>query len=549
MSHAFHSPLMEPMLEEFEPRCAAGALRAPRIDLVSNLTGRLASAEEVTTAGYWRRHLREPVRFAEGMAALRQRGIETFVEIGPAPTLLGLGRRALGESGSRWLPSLRKGRADVQQMLESLVALYTEGADVDWAGFDRPYPRQRVSLPTYPFQRERYWAERTTTDAAETDATETSAGPGHPLVGRRISSPRLRETVFEYTVRPGTPAFLKDHKVHGAVVFPGTGYLETMRAAAGTAFESDAVDVCDVAIREPLVLEADAARTVQVTVGPAGGAPVSVEVWSRPCGDERPEAWCSHATGHIERRDALACAHDVPSLAAVRSRCAQAVPVEEFYERLVEIGLDYGPAFRGVRELWSGEGESVGLVEIDSARLAALERYGAHPAVLDACLHVLGVAVPSDDVSTGEVYVPVGIERFQLFRTLGARVWVAAVLRPAASRGTLVSDLHLFDDGGAVVACLSGLSLRRMPREVLGRAVSAGWFHEVAWQPRALEGASSGQVARPARWVILADRTGSGESLARRLESQGYQCECSLPARTQSLPRTSSCGGGAGRDG
>jgi acyl transferase domain-containing protein/acyl carrier protein len=525
VSHAFHSPLMEPVLEQFEAVVGQARFAEPRIDLASNVTGRLASAQEVMTTGYWCRHLREPVRFAAGMAALRECGIETFVEIGPAPTLLGLGRRVLGESGSRWLPSLRKGRGDWPQMLESLAALYTEGADVDWAGFERPYTRRRVSLPTYPFQRERYWAERATADAAETDATEASAGPGHPLVGGRISSPRLRETVFQFTARPGAPAFLEDHKVHGAVVFPGTGYLETMRAGAAAVLESDSVDVCDVAIREPLVFEADAARTVQLIVGPAGEAPVSIEVWSRPGGDERQEAWRSHATGHIERRDASGCAHDVPSLEVIRARCAEAVPAEEFYERLVEIGLDYGPAFRGARELWRGEGEGVGLVEIDRARLAALDRYGAHPAVLDACLHVLGVVVPSDDASAGEVYVPVGIERFQLFRTLGARVWATAALRPTSSGGTLVGDLHLFDDAGMVVACLSGLSLRRMPRETLGWAVSSGWFHEVAWQLRALEVAARGRPAPPTRWVILADRTGSGEALARRLEDRGCECE------------------------
>jgi acyl transferase domain-containing protein/acyl carrier protein len=530
VSHAFHSPLMEPVLEAF--RAVAGQTRfaQPRIDLVSNVTGQLASAQEVTSADYWCRHLREPVHFAAGMATLRQRGIETFVEIGPAPTLLGLGRRVLGESGSLWLPSLRKGRGDTHQMLESLAALYTEGADVDWDGFDRPYTRRRVSLPTYPFQRERYWAERSTANVAETDAAETSVGTGHPLGGRRISSPRLRETVFEYTVRPGAPAFLKDHRVHGAVVFPGTGYLETMRAAAETVFESDAIDLRDVAIREPLILEADAARTVQVTVGPAGEAPVAVEVWSRPSGDERPEAWRSHASGHIERREAGGCAHDLASLDTVRARCAEAVPVEEFYERLVEIGLDYGPTFRGVRELWRGAGEAVGLVEIDSERLAALDRYGAHPAVFDACLHVFGAAVSSNDASAGEVYVPVGIERFQLFRALGARVWGAAALRPTSSDGTLVGDLHLFDDAGIVVACLSGLSLRRMPREALGRAVSVGWFHEVAWQPRPLAATSSGQPEPPARWVILADRAGSGEALARRLEAQGCAYDVLFPS-------------------
>jgi acyl transferase domain-containing protein/acyl carrier protein len=519
VSHAFHSPLMEPILDEFAAAAGRVRLSTPRIGLVSNVTGRLATAEEMTSAGYWRRHVRAQVRFAAGLATLREQGIEVFVEVGPAPTLLGLGRRVLGDDGTAWLPSLRKGGGDWEQMIESLGRLYVEGLEVDWAGLDRPYPRRRVALPAYPFQRERYWVEPARDAAPTVDALE-----GHPFVGRRITSPRLQEAVFQYAVRSDHPAFLGDHRVHGTVVFPGTAYLETMLAVARTALGDAPLDLAAVTIRAPMILDGDAERMVQVIMGAPTDGSVPVEVFSRPMDDERAEAWQLHATARVAPRDTDGCGHPEHHPTEARRRCSEAVVVSDFYEQLAGMGLDYGETFRGVRELWRGEAEGFGLVETDAARLSGLGAYHAHPAVLDACLHLFGVAVSPAEPSS-DVYVPVGVERFRLFRSPEARVWGrATVARHQMTEGTLVGDLHLFDDAGAVVACLTGISLRRMPPEALGRAVTAGWLYEVAWRPQALA-ASSGEHDGPGRWLILADRGGVGEALARRLEAQGHRCE------------------------
>lgn len=158
VSHAFHSPLMEPMLTAFEQVTADVTYSSPKIKLISNVTGELAIAE-VATPEYWCRHVRQPVRFAAGIETLHQQGYEVFVEIGAKPTLLGMARHCLPEDAGVWLPSLYQGREDWQQILQSLGELYVRGVTVDWSGFDRDYPRHRLQLPTYPFQRQRYWVE------------------------------------------------------------------------------------------------------------------------------------------------------------------------------------------------------------------------------------------------------------------------------------------------------------------------------------------------------------------------------------------------------
>ena len=164
VSHPFHSPLMEPMLSPFEKIASEIEYSTPQIGLISNVTGRLVKNNEVCKASYWRRHVRNPVRFELGMKTLHEQECELFLEIGPSPILLGMGRRCLPEGIGVWLPSLRKERSDWEQLLKSLGHLYVRGVDVDWSGFDQNYSRRRMSLPTYPFERKRYWFEKASED-------------------------------------------------------------------------------------------------------------------------------------------------------------------------------------------------------------------------------------------------------------------------------------------------------------------------------------------------------------------------------------------------
>lgn len=178
VSHAFHSPLMEPMLDAFEEVAASITYVKPRISLISNLTGQVAGEEEIGQPSYWRQHVRQKVQFQAAMKTLNEQGYGIFLEIGPNPTLLSMGQRCLPNNSGLWLSSLRKGRDDWQNILNSLASLYVEGIEIDWEGFDRAYVRQRIPLPTYPFQRQRYWvAETTPTTPSSVQTAEPTANP------------------------------------------------------------------------------------------------------------------------------------------------------------------------------------------------------------------------------------------------------------------------------------------------------------------------------------------------------------------------------------
>ncbi|MDJ1175525.1 beta-ketoacyl synthase N-terminal-like domain-containing protein, partial [Roseofilum capinflatum] len=158
VSHAFHSSLMEPMLRNFEAVAHQITYHPPQIPIISNVTGSKID-QQICTPQYWVNHVRNPVRFAQGMDILSQEKYDIFLEIGPHPILLGMGRRCVDPELGIWLPSLRRGVDDWQQILSSLAELYSQGIKIDWSGFDQPYPRQKVALPLYPFERQRYWID------------------------------------------------------------------------------------------------------------------------------------------------------------------------------------------------------------------------------------------------------------------------------------------------------------------------------------------------------------------------------------------------------
>ena len=195
VSHAFHSPLMDPILDAFEAAARRVRFNAPRINLISNLTGGNLDAGKTPDAKYWREHLRADVKFASGMESLAALGIDAFIEIGPSPLLLGMGKRCLPESNAAWLPSLRQGQDDWQILLDSLGKLYIQGVDIDWTGFDQGYLRRKVTLPNYPFERQRYWLEPSTAQSSARSLPARSNGKSHREEKARVEDHRERTVV------------------------------------------------------------------------------------------------------------------------------------------------------------------------------------------------------------------------------------------------------------------------------------------------------------------------------------------------------------------
>jgi acyl transferase domain-containing protein/NADPH:quinone reductase-like Zn-dependent oxidoreductase/NAD(P)-dependent dehydrogenase (short-subunit alcohol dehydrogenase family)/SAM-dependent methyltransferase len=510
VSHAFHSQLIEPMLDAFATTAAKIAYASPRMGLVSNVTGELVKPAEIASAGYWLRHLSEPVRFSSSIATLFAKGYELFVEVGPTPTLSDMGKRCVPTGAGTWVPSLRKGRDDWQQILESLGTLYTRGAQVDWVGFDSAYPRRRLSLPTYPFQRKRYWI-------AEQKARATHDSPRHtgrhPLLEQRTSSPLFKDTIFESRFSLRALPFLDEHRVFGMAVLPAAAYLEMVNAAATEALGVGRHTLENIDFREALSLQNEETRTVQLILSPAEQETLTFQVLSfvpTGLGDKAP--FTLHAAGNILARQEITTPSPAAgAFAELKGRCPHEAPVSEYYRRLDTMGIQLGNRFRGVEKLWRGNNEALGLIKLTPDAALEANGYTMHPAMLDACLQIFGAAIFSEAEleAGGRIFLPMAIERFTLYRCASSELWshVTIAPRPEATskRDTIVGDMHVFDISGELVAELRGLHLKRAEKDPMrerARPNFVDWFYEVAWQAQPLVcpvySASAGFLPAPA---------------------------------------------------
>ncbi|MFJ9034873.1 type I polyketide synthase, partial [Streptomyces sp. NPDC102274] len=278
VSHAFHSPLMRPMLDEFRSVTEELSFETPRIPVVSNLTGGLASAEELSSAEYWVRHVREAVRFADGVRTLVERGVRTFLELGPDGVLSAMAQESAPEEAVI-VPILRKDRDEEVTALTALARVHAHGATVDWTGFFAGTGARRVELPTYAFQHQWFWPTGSQS-AAVGDVRAAGLGSAeHPLLGAAVELAAGQGVLFTGRLSVQSHPWLADHAVMGWILLPGTALLE-LAIRAGDEVGCDRVE--ELTLAAPLTLPERGAVQVQVAVGvPDESGRRSVGIYSR----------------------------------------------------------------------------------------------------------------------------------------------------------------------------------------------------------------------------------------------------------------------------
>jgi acyl transferase domain-containing protein len=517
VSHAFHSPLMDPMLDAFERVVAGVELHDPEIEVISNRTAAVAEPGLLTTPAYWRDHARGDVRFAESVGHALQLGYRTFLEVGPGATLSGMARAVEGSEDATFVASGRGKGNETLDLHRAVATLHVAGVPLDWAGYEAPWPHRRASLPTYPFERQRFWHPRVEAARVGSDASAPAAAPsGTTLLGSPLRSPRLAGRVFERGLSPRSPAWLADHVIYGAVIVPATAYLELMRRAA-VAADADPVDLVDVRIDEPLVLRGDSTASVQTIVDDDGTVEVHVEV---------EDGWHRHAVGV-----AVTAAHDdaVVFDTDALARCQEAIEGADYYRTLAELGVDYGPTFRCIQEAFRGDGEVVGTLRAPEGG----DDGAVHPALADSCLQLLGLAMSTTGAS-GDAYVPVGVECWHVAGAAKGTLTAHGTIRPATAGeppgAMAIADLQLFGADGGLVVAATGVRFRRAPRGAFApaRAAEPDWSLVPAWEPAPLT-AAEGPDRVPGHWLVIGARGGLADELCLALASDGSATELVEP--------------------
>ncbi|MEI5101167.1 acyltransferase domain-containing protein [Streptomyces sp. PmtG] len=463
VSHAFHSPLMDPALPALDAAAAELTLAAPTLPVVSNLTGEPLTGDE--GPGYWSAQARQTVRFHDGMRTVIESGCCAIVEIGPHAALSPAISAAFGVIDARLVPTLLRDGRDSRNVLRAAGALLAVGAPVDPRALFPADGYRRVAAPQYPFRKDRYWI--TPTDGGwyvPTEARRTAAEPAAtapPPAGREPG-----HTLHEVDLTAATP--WADHRVLGKTLFPATGYLELVARACHPADGAagptpHAVTLQDVDFLRPLVLKpgrTTVAGTLVETEG-AAAAPRRFSVTGRQ-GDQDPVEFC---------RGVIAPAAPDPGNGegprAWREAMTAGQTPGRFYGQLREAGLEYGTHFSTVRELWVGGpdgGEALGRVRATPDGAPDPE-HGHHrlTTLLDGCLHVTGEALTTLSTHLLEgAYVPVSIRRLALHRPFTPQVWSHVRVHTNDSGSAAVATVRVTDDEGTPLAEIEGLELRHM---------------------------------------------------------------------------------------
>jgi acyl transferase domain-containing protein/acyl carrier protein len=484
VSHAFHSQLMEPMLDEFRTLAEGLRFSEPQLPIVSNVSGELLSVEQATSPAYWTSQVREAVRFADGIAALQQAGVTRFLELGPDGTLSALAFQCIdGELAQRALftASLRARRPQLNAFLGSLAQAHAHGMKLDWEAFFAGRGAGRVELPTYAFQRKRYWLEG---NAGTGDASSLGQSPAeHPLLGAALRLAGEGEEGWRFTGRLSTQShpWLADHAVMDTVLLPGSAFLELALLAAQ---RTGAQVIEELTLQAPLVLEDRGAVQIQLSVStPDEEGRRDLSIYSCPAGpaEDEPqfEQWTPHATGVLGRGES----RSAPELESFADRPwppagAQQLETGFLYDRLSEAGYNYGPSFQGLGSAWQMGEETFAEVTLDEEQASQAQSFHIHPALLDASLHALAFKMLDAPQQAG-VAVP--------FSFSGVRLHCrgASALRVCLGEGAQAPALLALDPSGAPVLTVEAIKTRAIDRSALTAARLAA--HDVLYELRFTE--------------------------------------------------------------
>ncbi|MFF1700187.1 beta-ketoacyl synthase N-terminal-like domain-containing protein, partial [Streptomyces sp. NPDC058257] len=459
VSHAFHSPLMDPVLEDFRKVAQSLTYEAPALPVVSNVTGELATAAQLRDPEYWVRHVREAVRFRDGLNSLTSFGVSTLLELGPDSILTAMAHDTVTDPAAQsgLIASLRKDRPEPDTFLTALAQAYVRGATVDWTPLYAPFEnRSRVDLPTYPFQHQRYWPRPAIGGIGDVHASGLHPAE-HPLFGAAVALADADGFLFTGRLSLPSHPWLAGHALGGTVLLPGTAFVE-LALHAGHRVGCDLLE--ELTLQAPLVLPEHGGVQMQLAVGAADASGRrEVNLYSRPQRPHGPapeelwsdEPWSRHATG------TLAPAGHPADFDFSQWPPADAEPVstDALYDSLAAAGFSYGPLFQGLRSVWQRDGElfvDVSLPETEGDQDEAAA-YGLHPALLDAALHPLGLGTFVADTEQGRM--PFSWSGVSLFAT-GA---TALRVRLAAA-GTDSVSLAVADAAGTPVATVDSLTLR-----------------------------------------------------------------------------------------
>ncbi|WP_157195559.1 type I polyketide synthase, partial [Nocardia tenerifensis] len=371
VSHAFHSPLMEPILDHYRAAINELTFTTPTIPLVSTLTGQLTDHTTLTNPQHWINHARNTVRFTDAITTIANHNPAVYLTIGPDAALTA---HIPGVSCA----SLRHDRPETETITTALAHLVVNGVDPNWHNYFHGTNARKTDLPTYPFQRQHLWLDNQPSGVVDLGAAGLDTAD-HPILKASVTFPSSGRMLFSGRVSVRSQPWLADHVVHGAVLFPGAAFVDLVLHAG---FRSGHPRLAELTIDVPLALTDTDGAQLRVEIDEAVNGRRGVAVFSRPEGAEPDEPWTRHCVGVLDAEPVVA-----PDPVTWPPADAEPVGVDDFYEGMSESGIVYGPAFRGLRAAWRRGDELFAMVRLDHDT----GEFALHPALFDAALQVAAI--------------------------------------------------------------------------------------------------------------------------------------------------------------
>ncbi|NJM22819.1 MAG: type I polyketide synthase [Richelia sp. SM1_7_0] len=519
VSHAFHSALMEPMLGDFEQVLSEVNFATPQIDLVSNVTGELVTTE-LQNPQYWLDHLRGTVRFAPAMKTLAQQGCRVFLEVGPKSILLGMGRKCVDTNVGMWLSSLHSSQSDWQQMLSSLAQLYISGKTINWFAFDSDYSRQRLVLPTYPFQRQRYWVDTHKINREQPPTLTPSNNQAlHPVLGKRLRLPLSPETRFEVEFSANSPAYLNDHKLDGKVIVPAASYVSMILSAVKETFADESCVIENLLLSHPLICDEHSIQTVQLVLTPQSNQATEIQIISL-----QNQAWESHAKAKVNLvTTEVNSVNKSINIETLKQQSHQ-ISGTEFYSTFRDRGYHWENSFQWIDTIWLGENQA--LCQMKQPPLPdEIDNYQLYPGLIDSCLQLLN-SWELNKSQQDYMYVPFNIAKLKFYHrpNCDRQIWCHAQ-KQESDDNSLLGNISLYDESGRLIAEIIGFEARKTRQKTVFQNItkeSQDWLYEIAWENKVT--AKNQQSINPqnkGNWLIFGQGTGIGDELARTLQQNG----------------------------
>jgi len=539
VSHAFHSPQMDPVLDEFRRAVSAVALREPRIPLISNATAEAALPGQLTDPEYWVRHLRGTVRMCESLEYMQRQGYAALLELGPKPTLTAFARQCMARPQPRLAAAMKFRVPDLLAQAEAVGELYQAGVDVDWRRYDAPFAARKAALPTYPFAGQRHWFEGAGQAEPSAGGAAAALGQpvghpllGHPLLGQRLETPALPGAVlFQMDIARGRHHFFAEHVILGVETAPAAALLSWAWLAGCELFPGEPFRLAEITLIQPLILY-DADRVGQLIVRDAGAQRCAFEFLSREAdGAAGGDPWVTHCKGWIERGEPVAPAA-LPDLAELDARCGFRITGQEFYAGMARLGYEYGPLFKGIEAAAAGEGDMLCDWRVPE-RDGRTRDYRITPGELDTIFQSPAVVLMQDAglaPDAGLIHIPFYVRSSAFFRPRAPgrlRIHTRSEAVAQASSGSVESVMRVLDEQGGLVAAIDGFVSAAVSRQALLREERLKHLRRLAcvedWQQQALP-ALPAAGDRPRTWVLFAEPHPAREVLAGLLARHGRVC-------------------------